>query len=435
MSLERALRSGTTVAGEWRIERVLGAGGFGITYDARSRRSGERVALKEYMPLGCCSRVSTSSEITASAGRDGDVFRWGRQRFLREAETLARLDHPSIVRVAGHFEANGTAYMALAYEEGGTLADWLAGLDGLPLQDELDEILRPLLDALTQVHSLYLQHRDIKPDNIMLRRDGAPVLIDFGAVRSAIVGHSHIVGATASGATSAFAIVSHGYSPPEQYDPGGANMGPASDVYALGATLHYALTGTPPPAAPSRIFDDPYVPLARRLAGSVWRTDFLAGVDRALAVNPKARPQSAVEMRRLLGVPRLPETARAASADRSVREPSRVPAEAPRAMDRAAGEAASGTPRAQSEARHEEAPPAAAVPEPREETLGQLVRRRAWQIVLDVLGLALLFGAIAAADGGKSWSTGSKTAALIGVVMMLIGAALFIIEKPPRSGP
>lgn len=291
-----------TIVTDWRIERLLGAGGFGITYESRHRATEEHAALKEYMPSGCCSRVVGSSKVTAHAGREGEVFRWGRERFIREAETLARLEHPSIVRVADYFEANGTAYIALGFEEGGTLRDWLARLGRPPTEAEIDGIVDPLIDALIQVHSLYLQHRDIKPDNVVLRHDGTPVLIDFGAVRSAIAGHTTAVGGVNPAATSAFAIVSHGYSPPEQYDPAGVNMGPASDIYALGATLHFALTGEPPPAAPSRIFGDPYVPLVRRLADLGWRPALLAGIDRALAADPRVRPQSAIEWRRELGL-------------------------------------------------------------------------------------------------------------------------------------
>ena len=326
MPESRDLAPGTIVAGEWRIERSLGEGGFGITYEARNQRTGARVALKEYMPSGCCTRVAGSSHVTAAAGREGEVFRWGRERFMKEAETLARLDHSSIVRVESAFEANGTAYMALGYEAGGTVGSWLKRLCRPPSEAELDRLLWPLLDALTQVHALFLLHRDIKPDNIMLRTDATPVLIDFGAVRSAIVSHTTMLGGVNPAATSAFAIVSHGFSPPEQYDPAGAMMGPASDVYALGATLHYALVGEPPPAGPSRVFGDSYVPLARRLQGRGLRAELLAGIDKSLAANPRERPQSAMEMRRALAVAppaaAAPGRAEAGPVDRGRAEPS-----------------------------------------------------------------------------------------------------------------
>ncbi len=329
MQSSRALKPGTVIAGVWRIERVLGEGGFGVTYEARNIKTGDHVALKEYMPSGCCNRDARTSRITPTAGREGEVFHWGRDRFMKEAETLARLHHPSIVRVAGYFEANGTAYMALAYEPGGTLKDWLGTLARRPTQDEIDALLRPLLDALKEVHALFLLHRDIKPDNIMMRarpatggqpqdqQEVTPVLIDFGAVRSAVAGHTQTLGGVSPAATSAFAVVSDGYSPPEQYDPGGRMMGPASDIYALGATIYTALTGDRPPSASSRHFSDAYQPLATRLVGAGYRAEFVAGIDRALAVHPKDRPQSAMEFGRALAVPdaragvtpRLPEAA------------------------------------------------------------------------------------------------------------------------------
>ncbi|MBS0242426.1 MAG: serine/threonine protein kinase [Proteobacteria bacterium] len=205
MDYGRALPSGTLIAGEWRVERVLGEGGFGVTYEVHNSRTGEHAALKEYMPVGYCNRDFISSRVTAPSGQEGEVFRWGLERFMNEAETLARLEHPSIVRVAGFFEANGTAYMALAYETGGTFRDWLDKLGRRPSQEELDELLKPLVDALTQVHSLFLLHRDIKPDNIMMRADGTPVLIDFGAARSAIAAHTETLGRT-------FPVLSDGYS-------------------------------------------------------------------------------------------------------------------------------------------------------------------------------------------------------------------------------
>lgn len=300
----RGMRPGSVVGGVWRIERKLGEGGFAVTYEAQNIKTGARSALKEFMPAGCCSREPGTSHITAAPGPEGDVFRWGRERFIREGETLARLDHSSIVRVRESFEANGTAYMALDFETGGTLKDWLGRLGRLPTQAELDRLLWPLLEALTQVHSLLLLHRDIKPENILLRDDGTPVLIDFGAVRSAVATHTQSVGSASPVASSAFAVVSHGYSPPEQYDPTARMVGTVSDIYGLAATLYFALTGAPPPAAPSRQFADPLVALASSsdLAGKGYRAAFLAAIDHALALDPRQRPQSAVEFRRALGV-------------------------------------------------------------------------------------------------------------------------------------
>ena len=214
---------------------MLGQGGFGVTYEARNRTSGAHVALKEYMPSGLCTRIEGRTRVTPAQGPAGDVFKRGLVGFMKEAATLARLDHSSIVRVSGYFEANDTAYMALAYETGGTLADLLKRLGRRPSQAELDRLLGPLIDALIQVHSLPLLHRDIKPDNIMLRGDGTPVLIDFGAVKDLVSSESRSIHGPAT-----LNFVTDGYAPPEQYvSEGGGLLGPWSDV--CGATIRMRL--------------------------------------------------------------------------------------------------------------------------------------------------------------------------------------------------
>ena len=140
MHTDRALPAGTIIADNWRIERVLGVGGFGITYAALSR-SGEHAALKEYVPSGLCTRPAGSTLVISAQGPAGDLFRRGMTSFMREAETLGRLEHPSIVHVRQYFEANGTAYMALDYIDGGSLKQWLKQLGRPPTQAELDRIL------------------------------------------------------------------------------------------------------------------------------------------------------------------------------------------------------------------------------------------------------------------------------------------------------
>lgn len=291
-----ALPAGVTV-GNYRLARVLGSGGFGITYDAHHLHTGARVALKEYLPFGYCARVPGYTMVEPAHGEHGDMFRWGRVRFIKEAETLARLDHPSIVRVTGHFEANDTAYMALAYEAGGTLGDWLKRLGRQPTQAELDRFAGPLTRALTQVHSLFLTHRDIKPDNIMLRPDLTPVLIDFGAAKVALAGQSRVAGRAGT-----YIVVSEGYSPPEQYARQEGLQGPWSDVYALAATLYRAVMGTPPPPSSDRQIEDTYRPLVTMPVGDGWRREFLVAIDSALSLKREQRPQSALEFRRVLGV-------------------------------------------------------------------------------------------------------------------------------------
>ena len=162
------------------------------------------------------------------------------------------------MRVHRYFRANNTGYMVLNFEEGGSFKSWLKGLKRAPRQAELDRMVAPLLDALEIIHDADFLHRDIAPDNIMVRKDGSPVLIDFGSARGAIASQSRTVSA----------LVKPGYSPYEQYATSGANQGPWTDIYALGATLYHAITGKRPPDAPSRVVKDEYVSAREAALGS-----------------------------------------------------------------------------------------------------------------------------------------------------------------------
>ena len=209
------------------------------------------------------------------------MFGWGRKRFIEEAQTLEKFRHPSIVRVRHVFEALNTAYMVLEFEDGQSLRDWLDDLGRPPTQAELDAVVSPLLDALAEMHAADFIHRDIAPDNIIIRPDGSPVLLDFGAARQAIAAETK----TLTG------IIKAGYSPPEQYLTDAARQGPWTDVYALGATLYRAVTGVAPPEAPARQMDGTYVPAATVSQGE-YRSAFLSAIDWALRLKVSDRPQS-----------------------------------------------------------------------------------------------------------------------------------------------
>jgi serine/threonine protein kinase len=273
-----ALPEGTELVGDYRIKRVLGAGGFGITYLADEEALGRVVTIKEYFPAEFAARRKQSA---APRSRNVvDDYEWGLDRFIEEAQTLARFDHPNIVRVHRYFRANDTAYMVLKFEEGGSFKAWLKDLRRPPRQAELDRMIAPLLDALEIIHDADFLHRDIAPDNIMVRKDGSPVLIDFGSARGALVSQSRTVSA----------LVKPGYSPYEQYATSGANQGPWTDIYALGATLYHAITGKRPPDAPSRVVNDEYAP-AREAALGSYRDGFLDAIDMALKIEISERPQ------------------------------------------------------------------------------------------------------------------------------------------------
>lgn len=269
------------------IVRVVGAGGFGVTYEATDLNLGTTVAIKEYFPDDFATRTH-DFQVRPSSDRHSQTFEWGRNSFLEEARTLARFRHPSIVQIFRIFEANSTAYMVMAFENGSSLEAWLRGLGRPPLQTELDLLLHPLLDALEQMHANNFLHRDIAPDNIIIRSDMTPVLLDFGAARKTVAAKTHML----------TGIFKQGYSPQEQYSTDGKFQGPWSDFYALGAILYRAVTGVPPDEAPSRGVHDTLAPAAQAAKGT-YRADFLAGIDACLRMKPADRPQTAQQVREI----------------------------------------------------------------------------------------------------------------------------------------
>jgi len=286
-----ALRSGTILADEYRIERTLGAGGFGITYLAEEIALARKVTIKEYFPVDFAARDQAEDVVPRSRESEGD-YSWGLDRFLAEAQTLARFNHPNIVRVYRFFQARNTGYIVLHYEEGVSLKGWLKGLGRAPRQPELDKLIVPILDALETVHAADYLHRDIAPDNIMVRRDGQPVLIDFGSARGDIANHSKTISA----------LVKPGYSPYEQYATISRQQGPWTDIYSLGATLYEAVTGRRPADAPSRMVADDLVPTADAALSS-YRPRFLSAIDKALRLDIGERPKTVLDWRAELLAP------------------------------------------------------------------------------------------------------------------------------------
>ncbi|HZT48528.1 MAG TPA: serine/threonine-protein kinase [Hyphomicrobiaceae bacterium] len=267
---------------------VIGSGGFGITYRAEDVNLKTPVALKEYYPADFGDREADMS-VRPKSERHKASFEWGRASFLKEAQMLALFRHPGIVRVTRVFEANSTAYMVMDFEQGQSLESWLRGIGRAPTQSELDNIALPVLDALELMHAKSFLHRDIAPDNIIVRPDGSPVLIDFGAAR-------HAVGQMSRSLTR---IIKAGYSPTEQYAAAGSLQGPWSDLYALGATLYRAVSGRPPEEATLRMDEDAMVP-AVHAAGRSYRRRFLEAIDACLRVKASERPQSVAQLRPML---------------------------------------------------------------------------------------------------------------------------------------
>ncbi|MGZ5781137.1 MAG: serine/threonine protein kinase [Burkholderiaceae bacterium] len=284
MSANIALPVGYSI-NEYRIESTLGVGGFGLTYLATDLNLNLKVAIKEYMPGDLAVRCDDST-ITPKSEQTEETFQWGLSRFLDESRTLASFRHPNIVRVMRYFQANQSAYMVLEFVQGDALNAWMEPRRFLP-QQALLAIAIPLLDGLEVIHQAGFLHRDIKPNNIFIRNDGGPVLLDFGSARQT------------NANTEMTMIMTPGYAPFEQSHSHGV-QGPWTDVYALGAVLYWMVTGEQPVEAAARIRNDILAPAVQRGDHSRFNQELLKAIDWALAPFHEARPQSAAEFRQAL---------------------------------------------------------------------------------------------------------------------------------------
>lgn len=272
---------------EFRVTRVLGAGNFGIVYECENIHLDETVAIKEFLPTELARR-GADGQIAPLSPATAEAFLWARDRFLQEARTLWNLARPvphrNIVRVTRYREANGSAYMFMEFERGQPLSDLLEERGTLTFE-QLRPIVAPLLDGLERVHAANVLHRDIKPANILIRPDGSPVLIDFGAARNVAL----------SGETSVFTTYTPRYAAMEQHYPGG-DQGPWTDIYGLGATLYRAVTGLTPKSASEQLLGHTQEPAAELCRGR-YPDAFLRAIDAACALKPDDRPQSVSEWR------------------------------------------------------------------------------------------------------------------------------------------
>ncbi len=275
------------------IGAILGAGGFGITYKAREDITNREVAIKEYLPTALATRdrdQNTVRPLSEGAARD---FKWGLERFRQEAKLLVELRHANIVTVLGYVEANGTGYLVMAFQEGTSLAEVLRSTPTLS-EGRVLQLMGPLLDGVEEVHRHNFVHRDIKPDNIYIRSDETPVLLDFGAARQALC----------EGLGSHTAVLTEGYAPFEQYSRKG-NQGPWTDIYALGAVMYQCLMGRPPVDAPQRAtakmrgIPDPMSQHFAALRASV-STNLAFAIESAMSVVEDERPQTITQFRCLV---------------------------------------------------------------------------------------------------------------------------------------
>ena len=285
-----SLPAGTRLA-EFELRGVLGEGGFATVYRAHDHSLRRTVAIKEYMPGALATRAPDGSVIAREPQMQATLAR-GLHSFLNEARLLAQFDHPALIRVYRFWEQNGTAYMAMQLCQGRTLRALRQAEPRLVASEPwLKHMLSPILDALELLHANDCYHRDISPDNIMVLDSGVPMLLDFGAARQAM-----------GDATQALTvIVKPGFAPIEQYDSV-LEQGPWTDVYSLGAVLHFLVTGQPVTASVSRLLKDP-LPRLADTPGLALSPAFARAIDRALTVHPEDRIRGIAEFREALELP------------------------------------------------------------------------------------------------------------------------------------
>jgi len=277
-----ALRAGTVLNNRYIVGRVLGQGGFGITYVAFDSQLQARVAVKEYMPSDMATRVEGTT-VSVMMDTRAEDFTYGAERFQEEARTLAKfIGHPNIAGVSSYFDQNDTSYFVMDYIEGVSFKSYIANNGGKVSVDETLNVMIPVLRALTAVHAEGFIHRDVTPDNIYISKDGNVKLLDFGSARYSIGDKSK----------SLDVILKVGYAPKEQYIRRG-RQGPYTDVYSCAACFYAALTGYLPPESLERLDQDTLVPVSQVLPEIPEWLD--KAILKGLAVQPEDRFQSAAE--------------------------------------------------------------------------------------------------------------------------------------------
>ncbi len=276
------LQPGTRVD-EYVIERSLGGGGFSSVYLARQLADQRPVVIKEYLPRRLAHRT-WGNLIIPNSDETRPLFIMGRKLFLEEAIALTKLRHPSIVEVLNFFQANSTVYLVMRYVHGKILGDYLKEKN-VPMSESFMLTVFPaLLEGVKCIHDHGFLHLDIKPDNILIRLGGGPMLLDFGASQPYPY----------SGRLKAGKVLSSGFSPIEQYADDG-NLGPWSDIYAVGASMRMCLDGHAPPPAKERAEKDRVTPAVKAFRHR-YSPFLLEAIDAATAVSPEDRPQSAQDM-------------------------------------------------------------------------------------------------------------------------------------------
>ncbi len=290
-----ALVIGTILDKKYKILKILGEGGFGITYKAMDISLDRLCVIKEFLPSNFAVRSNDNTTVSIRSQADIDNYKWGLKSFIQEAKTLAKFQHPNIVHIITFFEANNTAYFEMPYEEGIDLEEYVKEIDSDFSEQQILDIAIPILNGLNEAHKRNILHRDIKPGNILLRENGMPMLIDFGAAREALGSKSHDL----------TQVLTPKYAPTEQYLSDRTKQGAFTDIYALGITLYLLITNQSAsdiPAAPDRQ-DAVYInnqpdPLKKPEAGK-YSQNLIDTIMKMIEIRSKDRPQdcdSVIEM-------------------------------------------------------------------------------------------------------------------------------------------
>ena len=272
--------------GKYRIERVLGQGGFGITYLATQDILERKVAVKEFFMRDFCTREGDTSTVSLGSTANRETMERYMAKFLKEARIISELNHPNIIRIYDIFRENNTAYYVMEYIEGCTLEEYVEQTETRTLkEEEALKIISQVASALDIMHQNHMNHLDVKPSNIMIDEDNdnRAVLIDFGS--------AHLFREDKTNETSLLLVHSRGFTPPEIQ--GVRDFSPTVDVYSLGATLYYILVGD----TPSATNDQQNEACPDDISDTTWRA-----ISKSIRLNPAERPQSISEFMELLNI-------------------------------------------------------------------------------------------------------------------------------------
>lgn len=279
--LNQSLKRGYLIEG-YRIENVIGGGGFSFVYLAYRIKTQSKVVIKEYFPHELVVRIP-GGRIRPKSDVTRNHFQLGMKRFFSEGMALAKLKHPNIINVSNFFRANDTVFMVMDFEEGRDLRYFIKKYRGKLSERFMLTVFPPVMRGLMVLHDHHFLHLDIKPANILLRASGDPLLLDFGAVQQVEPGSTY----------HGVQTLTHGYAPPEQYSE--SELGPWCDIYSLGMTMRICITGKSPPSSPERLEKETLQPVARILSRKYSRC-LLEAIDWATELNQERRPRTIEEM-------------------------------------------------------------------------------------------------------------------------------------------